>query len=142
MTNKKLLSPSVEDYLGAIYRLRAEQAAVTTTALAAAMGVSPASTTNMIKKLAALKLVRHSPYHGVELTPAGEKIALEVHDQLPVARHESIKVKLESSDPKPAEQSEMNELTWRLSLEPNAKQIVRFDFSVEHPRDFTVTGLP
>ena len=71
-----------------------------------------------------------------------DKIALEIHDQLPVPRHESIKVKLESADPKPAEQSEMNELTWKLTLEPNARQIVRFDFSVEHPRDIQVAGLP
>ena len=71
-----------------------------------------------------------------------DKIALEIHDQLPVPRHESIKVKLESSDPKPAEQTELNELTWKLALEPGAKQLVRFDFSVEHPREVQITGLP
>jgi uncharacterized protein (TIGR02231 family) len=71
-----------------------------------------------------------------------DRIALEVHDQLPVPRYESIKVKLESSEPKPAEHSEMNELTWKLSLDPGAKQFVRFDFSVEHPRDIRVVGLP
>ncbi len=70
-----------------------------------------------------------------------DKIALEIHDQLPVARHESIKVKLEAADPRPAEHDEMNELTWRLSLGSNARQIIRFDFSVEHPRDVQVTGL-
>lgn len=71
-----------------------------------------------------------------------DKIALEIHDQLPVARHESIKVKLESADPRPAEHDELNELTWRLSLGANARQIIRFNFSVEHPRDVQVTGLP
>jgi len=71
-----------------------------------------------------------------------ESISLEIHDQIPVSRHESIKVKLESVDPKPAEHSEMNELTWKLSLEAGAKQLVRFDFSVEHPRDLLVAGLP
>jgi uncharacterized protein (TIGR02231 family) len=70
-----------------------------------------------------------------------DRIALEIHDQLPVSRHESVKVKLESADPKPAEQSELNELTWKLTLEPGAKQFVRFDFSVEHPRDVNVIGL-
>jgi hypothetical protein len=58
-----------------------------------------------------------------------------------VSRHESIKVKLESADPKPAEQTELNELTWKLALDPGAKQFVRFDFSVEHPRDTSVIGL-
>ncbi|HLF25803.1 MAG TPA: mucoidy inhibitor MuiA family protein [Anaerolineae bacterium] len=71
-----------------------------------------------------------------------DQIALELHDQLPVSRHESIKIKLESADPKPAGHSEMNELTWRVTLAPGAKQFVRFDFSVEHPRDIQVTGLP
>jgi DtxR family Mn-dependent transcriptional regulator len=51
---------------------------VPTTALAQHLDISAASATNMIKKLARLKLVRHSPYHGVELTTAGEKMALEV----------------------------------------------------------------
>lgn len=78
MTKKTMLGSSGEDYLKAIYDLRAEDGVVTTTELASAMRVSAASTTNMMKKLAALKLVRHSPYYGVELTPAGEKIALEV----------------------------------------------------------------
>jgi DtxR family Mn-dependent transcriptional regulator len=32
----------------------------------------------MLKKLAKLKLVDHEPYHGVALTPAGERVALEV----------------------------------------------------------------
>ncbi len=70
-----------------------------------------------------------------------DEIALEIHDQLPVSRHESVKVKLESADPRPAEQTELNELTWKLALEPGAKQFVRIDFSVEHPRDVNVIGL-
>jgi DtxR family Mn-dependent transcriptional regulator len=32
----------------------------------------------MVKRLAGMKLVRHEPYRGVVLEPAGEKIALEV----------------------------------------------------------------
>jgi DtxR family Mn-dependent transcriptional regulator len=42
------------------------------------MGVAAASATGMVKKLAGLKLARHSPYQGVILTKAGEKMALEV----------------------------------------------------------------
>ncbi len=78
MLKNKPFSAAIEDYLKAIYDLHATTRAVTTTALATAMGVSAASATNMLKKLAALKLVRHAPYYGAELTPAGEKIALEV----------------------------------------------------------------
>lgn len=76
--NRAPLSAAVEDYIRAIYQLRAASAEVTTTALAKEMGVSAASATNMIKKLAKMGLVRHSPYRGVTLTRPGEKIALEI----------------------------------------------------------------
>jgi DtxR family Mn-dependent transcriptional regulator len=42
------------------------------------MGVRPPSVTAMLKRLAALGLAEHAPYRGVELTPAGERVALEV----------------------------------------------------------------
>ena len=73
-----ILSPACEDYLKAIYKLRASGETVTTQAVAARLDVAPPSATAMIKKLASLKLARHEKYRGVELTPAGEKIALEV----------------------------------------------------------------
>jgi DtxR family Mn-dependent transcriptional regulator len=84
-----VLSPAAEDYLKTIYKLREanannrandtdESAAVTTQALADGLEVAAPSATAMVKKLAALKLVAHEPYRGVILTPAGEKIALEV----------------------------------------------------------------
>lgn len=73
-----MTSASVQNYLKAIYQLQENCETVTTTALAQHLDISAASATNMIKKLARLKLVRHSPYHGVELTTAGEKMALEV----------------------------------------------------------------
>jgi DtxR family Mn-dependent transcriptional regulator len=72
------LSPPTEDYLKTIYMLRERSGAASTTAIAAALGVTPASVTGMIKKLAEMKLVRHAPYQGVELTRSGEKIALEI----------------------------------------------------------------
>jgi DtxR family transcriptional regulator, Mn-dependent transcriptional regulator len=73
-----MLSESIQNYLKEIYLLGAEGKTVTTSALAESLGISSASVTSMIKKLAAMKLSRHSPYRGVELTPAGEKIALEM----------------------------------------------------------------
>ena len=71
-----------------------------------------------------------------------QTIDLEVRDQLPVSRHEQIKVKLEACDPKPIEQTDLNELKWRLALAPNAKDRTRFEFSIEHPPTMHVTGLP
>jgi uncharacterized protein (TIGR02231 family) len=67
---------------------------------------------------------------------------LTLHDQIPVPRHEEIKVKLESADPRPSEQSELNLLKWEFSLEPKEKRIVRFDFSVEYPQTMDILGLP
>ncbi len=69
---------AVEDYLKNIYELQASAEKVSTTSLAERLGVAPASVTGMVKKLAAMKLLKHEPYHGVLLTKAGEKIALEV----------------------------------------------------------------
>ena len=73
-----MLTQAIEDYLKVIYKLRQAGEAVTTNAVAARLNVTPASASNMIKKLARLKLVDHTPYHGVQLTSGGEKIALEV----------------------------------------------------------------
>lgn len=73
-----MLTQAIQDYLKAIYKLRQSGAAATTNAIAERLDVAPASASNMVKKLARLKLVDHTPYHGVALTPGGEKIALEV----------------------------------------------------------------
>ncbi len=72
------LSDAIQDYLRAAYKLATSSERVTTTGLARAMGVSPASTTAMVKKLAALGLVEHAPYRGITLTADGELVALEV----------------------------------------------------------------
>ena len=73
-----MLSDAVQDYMKQIYLLERRDGKATTSALADAMGVSAASTTSMVKKLAGLGLVEHSKYRGVTLTPPGEKVAHEV----------------------------------------------------------------
>ena len=70
------------------------------------------------------------------------KAELALFDQIPVSRHEEIKVKLEACEPKPSEHSELNILKWQLSLEPKEKRTVRFDFSVDSPQGMEVVGLP
>ena len=86
----KTLSSATEDYLKTIYHLRTEAEetqsdvdeargeGITTQALAGRLGVAAPSATAMIKKLAALGLAHHTPYHGVELSVEGERVALEV----------------------------------------------------------------
>jgi DtxR family Mn-dependent transcriptional regulator len=76
--SKPDLSVAIQDYLKEIYKIQASGDRATTTAIARRMGVAPSSVTSMLKKLAALGLVEHAPYRGVELSEAGSKIALEV----------------------------------------------------------------
>ena len=72
------VTPAMQDYLKAAYRLGDEAGPVTTQRLAEALGVSSPSVTNMVKRLHELGLVRHERYQGVELTETGEQVALEV----------------------------------------------------------------
>ena len=72
-----MVSESAQDYLKAIWKLE-RSGDMSTSALAESLGVAPASATAMLKKLATLGLVVHERYHGATLTPAGERMALEV----------------------------------------------------------------
>ena len=77
-TQSARVTPAIEDYLKAIYTLQQQEGVVTTSMLGEQRGSKPGSVTGMIKKLAEMNLVQHTPYQGVQLTPAGERIALEV----------------------------------------------------------------
>ena len=72
------LSRSVEDYLKAIFGLSSGGSPASTSAIADALDVQPASVTGMAKRLAEAGLVEHVPYRGVRLTDAGERAALKV----------------------------------------------------------------
>jgi DtxR family Mn-dependent transcriptional regulator len=76
-------SATVEDYLKAIYQLGSDRGAdtpVTTSEIAERLGLTAATVTSMIQRLAQPEpeLLRYTPYQGVRLTPEGEKIALRV----------------------------------------------------------------
>jgi len=75
----ELLTPTIQDYLKTIYALCQDDSAASTTALAARLGVAPASVTGMIQKLAASQppLVIYKKHQGVLLSPEGERAALE-----------------------------------------------------------------
>ena len=73
------ISNAVQDYTKAIWSLaKRSDAPVSTSALAERLDVSPASASAMVKRLESLGLASREPYHGVQLTPAGERVALEV----------------------------------------------------------------
>lgn len=68
-----------ENYIKAIYKLlENEEKTVSTNAIADKMHTKAASVTDMLKKLAAKKLINYQKYQGVSLTGKGEKIALNI----------------------------------------------------------------
>ena len=72
-------SPSIEDYLKAVYKLEENEGApVSTGDLAQAMEVSSASASNMIKRLDELDFLTYEAYEGATLTNPGRTVALEV----------------------------------------------------------------
>lgn len=73
-----MISRAMEDYLKVISQLHQESGSASTNDVALSMGVSAASATNMLKKLAETNLVIYIPYRGVSLTESGEKAALEI----------------------------------------------------------------
>lgn len=78
-TEPRTTSTAIEDYAKALYALGARTGGpVPTNAIAERLGITAGSASAMLKKLAELGLVSHSPYHGAELTEAGERVALEI----------------------------------------------------------------
>jgi DtxR family transcriptional regulator, Mn-dependent transcriptional regulator len=76
---KRRTNEGAENYAKALYELQGrEPEGVGTTAVAQRLGVTPASASGMLKRLADEGLVEHVPYQGTRLTPDGERIALEV----------------------------------------------------------------
>lgn len=71
-------TPSVEDYIKAIYKAHAEKGNVATQELADRLDVSAPAVSKMMRRLSELRLITHTPYQGVKLTRAGEKLALEI----------------------------------------------------------------
>jgi DtxR family Mn-dependent transcriptional regulator len=89
------LTHAIEDYLKIIYELTLEQPRASTNAIAERMGVAPASVTGMLKRLAVNDppLLEYRKHHGVELTPEGRQVALEIirhHRLLELFLHETL----------------------------------------------------
>jgi DtxR family transcriptional regulator, Mn-dependent transcriptional regulator len=67
-----------ENYLKSIYHLSLNATSVSTNQLAALLNTKASSVTDMLKKLADKELINYTPYQGVSLTAAGEKIAVNI----------------------------------------------------------------
>ena len=90
---KRQLSDTVEDYLKVIYHLSVNSCRVNTGRIAAELGVSPASVTDMLQRLAGEEtpLLEYQKHQGAALTEEGNKAALEIirhHRLLELFLHE------------------------------------------------------
>lgn len=74
----KSLSYTEENYLKAVYHLAQLGKNVSTNALADDMETTPASVNDMLKRLASKGLITHVKYKGANITPSGDKTALQV----------------------------------------------------------------
>jgi DtxR family Mn-dependent transcriptional regulator len=67
-----------ENYLKSIYHLSLSTINVSTNQIAAMLNTKAASVTDMLKKLADKELINYTRYQGVNLTPAGESVAVHI----------------------------------------------------------------
>ncbi|MEH2260060.1 mucoidy inhibitor MuiA family protein [Nostoc sp.] len=69
-----------------------------------------------------------------------KEVNLKLTEQLPVSRNEQIKVRLSRSNPQ-IQLGEMGILEWLLTLPPQERREIYYQFNVEHPPDLMVVGL-
>lgn len=119
-------SEVVEDYIKAVFHLSAANESVTSSTLAARLGVAAPTVSAMLKRLEASELVRRSADHQVALTQHGRRHALSV-----VRRHRLIEMFLNQVLDVPwdevHEEAEILEHALSVRLEQ------RIDALLEHP---------
>lgn len=125
-----MASATVEDYVKHIYVLseKTERAEVPMGQVAGALGVVPGTATTMMKALADAGLVNYSPRVGVQLTSAGEKLALHV-----LRRHrllEQFLVEVLGFD-----WSEVHEEAEQLEHVVSERLLERIDLHLGHPTE-------
>jgi Mn-dependent DtxR family transcriptional regulator len=78
------LTASHEHYLRSIWKVRAQRGYARLADVARELGVSPPTVSVGIRPLEARKLVTHDDHRFLLLTPAGERVAREVHHRFAV----------------------------------------------------------
>ncbi|MCC5626022.1 mucoidy inhibitor MuiA family protein, partial [Nostoc sp. CHAB 5715] len=69
-----------------------------------------------------------------------KEVNLKLTEQLPVSRNEQIKVRLSRSNPQ-IQLGEMGILEWILTIPPQERREIYYQFIVEHPPELMVVGL-
>lgn len=84
---------------------------------------------------------RHEAAYRITVGNYGPREAnLTVIDQVPVSRDESIVVRDVVCEPRPAEQTDLGELTWRLALEPGQAAQITMAFRVDVAKGVRLDG--
>ena len=153
------LTPAVEDYLRALYKLGRRNPAgepVTTSQVATCLTVRPASATAMLQKLAALEppLVDYHKSRGARLTAAGERAALAVvrcHRLLELFLHEKLGYSWDEvhEEADRLEHVISDEMAGRIAAalghptrDPHGQAIPAADLSLEHVAAVPLSHLP
>ena len=76
--SNKTITPTMEDYLEAIYNLAREKRAVRVKDIAKRLGVKMPTVTSMLKGLNEKKLIDYEKYEYIELTENGSKVGQEI----------------------------------------------------------------
>jgi DtxR family Mn-dependent transcriptional regulator len=96
MSNNEKLSANIEEYLEAIYKISQSEESVKTSRISKDLGITPASVTEMLKRLDKMDYVEYSQYKGAKLTEKGLKIAKNItrkHRLLERFLHDILKLK-------------------------------------------------
>ena len=96
MSNNEKLSANIEEYLEAIYKISQSEESVKTSRISKDLGITPASVTEMLKRLDKMDYVEYSQYKGAKLTGKGLKIAKNItrkHRLLERFLHDILKLK-------------------------------------------------
>jgi DtxR family transcriptional regulator, Mn-dependent transcriptional regulator len=122
------LSRSVEDYLKTIWSLTERGEAASTSNIAQALEVQPASVSGMVKRLAEAGWVEHTRYKGVSLTDEGNREALRI-----VRRHRILETYL--SRRLGYSWDDVHDEAERLEHAASDELIDRMAAALEHPRE-------
>ncbi|GJM45307.1 MAG: DNA-binding protein [Gemmatimonadota bacterium] len=85
--------PAIEDYVKAIYKVSQTAERVTPSAVAEGLDISLAAVTKMVRRLVEKRLVVYERGEGIELTPSGTQVALEMirhHRLLELYLHQAL----------------------------------------------------
>jgi DtxR family Mn-dependent transcriptional regulator len=132
--SRRDLSPSTEDYLKAVYEVETRQGSASTGKIADALGVTRASVSGMMRRLAGSGLLEHARYRGVRLTGAGRRAALRV-----LRRHRVVEAYLAAK--LGCDWDSVHEEAERLEHAVSDQLVERMALALGHPR-FDPHGAP